>query len=259
MTNPTALDAARDAKQRVEQGLDALRVGLAPYVERHMRSRHGDRWRDHASRARGDEAGAGLDVYALLKTLLDNWNDLFRHDDKLRKARSFISLAMDARNRAAHFAGELSSREALRYLDAMRELSGAIGAAGQATIIEKLYDEQAAPAASRVAPDPAPAVFDSRAPTGTLHGKYAPLYNHLIARDGLPWHASFGEIEAVLGFDLPASARRHPAWWANQKSGRRHSLAWQDAGWRTRDLNLTAETVTFERTGNPRARNRDHR
>ena len=257
MTNTTALDAARDAKQRVEHGLDALRVGLGPYVERHMSSRHGDRWRDHTSRARGDEAGAELDVYALLKTLLDNWRDLFRHDDKLRKARSFISLAMDARNRAAHFAGELSSREALRYLDAMRELSDAIGAAQQATIIEKLYHEQATPAASRVAPDPTPAVFDSRPPTSTLHGKYVPLYNHLIAREGLLWHASFGEIEAVLESGLPASARRHPAWWANQQSGRRHALAWQAAGWRTRDLNLKAETVTFERAGNPRVRNRD--
>ena len=259
MLNATVLDAARDAKQQVEHGLDALRVGLGPYVERHMRSRHGDRWRDHASRARGDEAGAELDVYALLKTLLDNWRDLFRHDDKLRKARSFISLAMDARNRAAHFAGELSSREALRYLDAMRELSGAIGATRQAAIIEKLYCEQAAPAASRVTPDPAPAFFDSRAPTGTLHGKYAPLHNHLIAIEGLLWHASFGEIEGILRFELPASARRHPAWWANQESGRRHALAWQDAGWRTRDLNLTAETVTFERAVNPRARNRDRR
>ena len=61
-----------------------------------------------------------MDAHALLKTLLDNWGDLFRHDAKLRKARSFISIAIDA----------------------MRELSLAVGAAPQAKIIEELYDDQ---------------------------------------------------------------------------------------------------------------------
>lgn len=259
MRNTTALDAARDARQRLDQGLESLRVGLGVYVERHMRNRHGDRWQDHASRARGDQADGELDVYALLKTLLDNWNELFRHDSQLRRARSFISLAMDARNRSAHFAGDLSTREALRYLDAMRELAVAVGAPAQAEIIDTLYDEQTIAGASEAVPAPAPPVPDESAATGTVRGKYAPLYSRLIARDGAFWHASFGEIEAVLGTDLPASARKHPAWWANQESGRRHSLAWRAAGWRTRDLNLTAETVTFERAANPGARDRDRR
>ena len=95
-------------------------------------------WRHYASRARGDESGGELDVYALLKTLLDQWGDLFRLDAKLRKARSFISLALDARNSAAHFTGDLGPREALRYLDAMRELLAAVGAAPQAAIVEGL-------------------------------------------------------------------------------------------------------------------------
>ena len=137
-------DAALAAKQRVEGGLEALRIGLGPYVTRHMADRYGDDWRQHASRARGGEGRGDLDVYSLLKTLLDNWNELFRHDDRLRKARSFISLSMDARNSAAHYSGKLTAREALRYLDAMRELSAAVGATRQAAIIEKLYDEQRA-------------------------------------------------------------------------------------------------------------------
>ena len=259
MKSTTPLDAARDARQRVDRGLEALRVGLRAYVERHMRDRHGDRWQDRASRARGDEAGGELDVYALLKTLLDNWNDLFRHDSQLRRARSFVSLAMNARNRSAHFAGDLSTREALRYLDAMRELAVAVGATAQAGIIDTLYDEQTMAGASQAVRAPAPRGPDKSAATGTVGGKYAPLYSHLIARDGAFWHATFHEIESVLGFDLPASAKRHPAWWANQEPGRSHALAWQAAGWRTRDLNLTAETVTFERAGNPGARERDRR
>ena len=94
------------------------------------------------SQARGRDCSKELDVYALLKTLLANWNDLFRHDEQLRKARSFVSLAMDARNSTAHFSGEIGAREALRHLDAMRELAAATGAAPQAAVIQELYDEQ---------------------------------------------------------------------------------------------------------------------
>ena len=146
--------AALDAKQRVEKAVEALRVGLGPYVGKHMRDRHGNHWRHYASRARGGEAGGELDVYALLKTLLDNWNDLFRNDDGLRRARSFISIALDARHAVSHFAGELSAREALRYLDALREVAAAVGAAPQAGIIEKLYDEQTAASGTRADPEP---------------------------------------------------------------------------------------------------------
>ena len=147
-------DAALAARHRVENGLEALRVGLGPCVGKHMRDRHGNHWRHHASRAQGDQPAEELDVYALLKTLLDNWNDLFRHNPKLRKARSFISLAMDGRNRAAHFAGEMSSAEALRYLDAMKELAAAIGTAKRFGIVGKLYHEQMAASRSRTKPQP---------------------------------------------------------------------------------------------------------
>ncbi len=142
MSTATNSDAALAARQRVEGGLEALRIGLGPYVARHMTARYGDHWRQQASRARGGEKQGDLDVHALLKTLLDSWHDLFRHDDELRRARAFISLSMDARNRAAHYSGEFPAREALRYLDAMRELSAAVGATQQATIIEGLYNEQ---------------------------------------------------------------------------------------------------------------------
>ena len=143
-TGTTAVAVA--AKQRVEKAVEALRLGLDPYVSKHMGDRHGNHWRHHASRARGGEVGGELDAYALLKTLLSNWSDLFRHDEKLRRVRSFISIALDARHAVSHFAGELSAREALRYLDALREVTTAVGAAPQARIIENLYDEQTAAA-----------------------------------------------------------------------------------------------------------------
>lgn len=81
-------------------------------------------------------------------------------------------------------------------------------------------------------------------------GKYAPLYRHLSASCGAEWCASFCEVEAILGFRLPDSARLHRPWWSNQKKGGGHShaLAWQAAGWRTRSIDLEAETLVFERT-----------
>ena len=82
-------------------------------------------------------------------------------------------------------------------------------------------------------------------------GKYAPLYRHLNTLVDRTWRISFGDIEAILGFDLPASARLYRPWWANQKrgGGHSHALAWQAAGWRTRDVDLEAETLVFERAG----------
>lgn len=156
------------AKQRVEEGLEALRVGLGPYVAKHMEDRHGPDWRHYASRARGDETGGELDAYALLKTLLDQWNDLFRHDAKLRKARSFISLALDARNSAAHFSGDMEARETLRYLDAMRELLDAIGATPQVAIIEGLYEAERAASEGQPAAGPPALALDEPPPPEQL-------------------------------------------------------------------------------------------
>ena len=135
--------SAAAARRRVEEGLEALRAGLAPYVEKHMRSRYDGEWRNYVSRGPRDNPADPLDIQALLKTLLANWNDLFRHDERLRKARSFVSLALDARNAAAHYAGEMEARAALRHLDAMRELLAAVGPDGQeAVTLRTLYDAQ---------------------------------------------------------------------------------------------------------------------
>ncbi len=77
--------------------------------------------------------------------------------------------------------------------------------------------------------------------------KYDSLRTHLTSRKNKRWRATFSEIERVLGFELPPSARKYQAWWANE-SGTQYSqkLAWSNAGWRTTNLNLTAETVEFE-------------
>jgi hypothetical protein len=107
-----------------------------------MKQRHGANWRQFASRAAGGDAKGDLDVYGLLKTILDNYSDVFRHDAHVRKARSYVSLALDARNSSSHFGGLMQDREALRYLDAIRELLEAIGAKPQVKIVDRLYEQQ---------------------------------------------------------------------------------------------------------------------
>ena len=80
-------------------------------------------------------------------------------------------------------------------------------------------------------------------------GKYAPLYRHLRVRFGREWRATFGEVEQILGFRLPDSARIHRPWWSNQgqRGGHSHALAWEMAGWRTSQVDMAGETVVFVR------------
>jgi hypothetical protein len=80
-------------------------------------------------------------------------------------------------------------------------------------------------------------------------GKYAPLYRHLMKLEGGEWRATFGEIEKVLGFKLPDSARIHRPWWANQgeRGGHSHALSWETAGWRTSQVDMASETIVFVR------------
>ena len=80
-------------------------------------------------------------------------------------------------------------------------------------------------------------------------GKYHRLYAHLCSLPADEWRATFGEIEAIIGFQLPASARLHRPWWANQGGAGGHSqtLAWSMAGWKTAEVDLRGETLVFLR------------
>ncbi|HEY3939500.1 MAG TPA: Swt1 family HEPN domain-containing protein [Bryobacteraceae bacterium] len=132
------------AKHRIDVALETLRLGLTPFVSQRMASAFGNDWRLRARRAFVDGETWALDVSALLKTILDNWNNVFSADAKLRKARAHIHVTLDARNNVAHFTGSIEQREALRYLDAILELLGAIGATAQRDVVSKLYAQQQA-------------------------------------------------------------------------------------------------------------------
>jgi hypothetical protein len=75
--------------------------------------------------------------------------------------------------------------------------------------------------------------------------KYQKLAHYLQNLEGESFTTNFGAIEDILGFELPASARQYPAWWANQDKGQ--STAWQSVGWKTADVSLGIGTITFVR------------
>jgi hypothetical protein len=77
--------------------------------------------------------------------------------------------------------------------------------------------------------------------------KYGRLAEYLRSLSANEWIASFAEIEKLLGFPLPTSARSYPAWWANQVPPFSQTRGWADAGWDTAHLNLGRERVTFVR------------
>ena len=81
-----------------------------------------------------------------------------------------------------------------------------------------------------------------------LRGKYRNLYTHLSGLPAQEWRTTFSEIESILGFELPASARLHRPWWANQSAGNGHShaLAWGVAGWKTAEVDMNSETLLLK-------------
>lgn len=74
--------------------------------------------------------------------------------------------------------------------------------------------------------------------------KYDVLADWLTTSGKPEVRSTFAQIEDVLGFTMPPSARNHSAWWTGSVVARTIGTA----GWRATQVNLTAETVTFVRT-----------
>jgi uncharacterized protein len=140
------MSAEKETLRRVQDGLFHLTKGLTPFVEARMRKEHGERWLQYASRAQGSPPNSALDAYGLLKTMLDNWRDVFdeafARNDKHR-VRNFTSVSFEARNATSHLTIPLQDDEALRFLDAMHQLLRAVKASTSEVVeLKRLYDEQ---------------------------------------------------------------------------------------------------------------------
>ena len=79
-------------------------------------------------------------------------------------------------------------------------------------------------------------------------GSYQPLSEYLQSLDVSRIGLSFTEVERILGRPLPASARKHRAWWSNERTGSHsHARAWMDAGWHVAVVDFNAGRVEFDK------------
>src|SRR5271155_1764294 len=74
--------------------------------------------------------------------------------------------------------------------------------------------------------------------------KYTPLQYNLRGRPRMDMELSFEEVEKILGFSLPPSAREHSAaWWSNERETHVQARAWMDAGWQVWHVSRSKEKV----------------
>ena len=93
------------------------------------------------------------------------------------------------------------------------------------------------------------AAADSRPEADARTGRYQPLYKYLRDRFANRLVLTFAEIEDLLGFSLPASARLEAEWWSGADPVAHRSEqaeAWIRSN-RTATVNLSACIVVFER------------
>lgn len=79
-------------------------------------------------------------------------------------------------------------------------------------------------------------------------GRYGALHKYLRDRFAGRIVLTFGEIEDLLGFPLPAGARADAAWWSVIEAGSQseQSDAWTVAE-RSATVNMPGQRVLFER------------
>ena len=78
-------------------------------------------------------------------------------------------------------------------------------------------------------------------------GKYDLLARYLSVCNKDEITLKVKEIEVIIGDNLPSSAYKHSAWWANEnknKTNHSHSKSWTSEGYRTKEVKL-GERVTF--------------
>ena len=80
-------------------------------------------------------------------------------------------------------------------------------------------------------------------------GKYDRLGAHLDEKKRMIKRYRFTDIERILGFELPPSARAHRAWWSNDINASQSKDGWLQWGWETMNVNIFDQIVTFHKVG----------
>src|SRR5918999_774675 len=128
-------------RDKVGRGLESLRAGLAPFVERELRARLRGDWRSAVERGsryemRRDAGGEIVwDTSALFSAMLGQWDDVFRYTLGPPQ-RSLVHEIRTARNDWAH-ERSFSTDQTYRALDSMKLLLQAVSAGEQARELER--------------------------------------------------------------------------------------------------------------------------
>ena len=131
--------------ERIGKGLDLLRNGLAPFVEREMEAVYVEDWQEKAKQSVSKERDWKVvdgkvqwDAYLILMILWNHWNDVFKctlgHAE-----RSYVSELREARNRWAH-QNAFTYDDTYRVLDTMSRLLRSVSS-GDAGEVEKMAQE----------------------------------------------------------------------------------------------------------------------
>jgi CBS domain-containing protein len=178
---------------------------------------------------------------------------LLRHEraPKLSQAkdvselRGLLQKVRDARNKLAHFRGELTSEERrnIRFAADWLEQNlptplSEVPAQQGASIVSLAGNARHSLTSSDEMDE------EVEEPLGT----YAPLASHLrkAPSSALTVTLTFDQIEGILKKELPRSAFQYRAWWSNDPT-KPQSAAWLDEGWRTNAVNMTERRLTFVR------------
>lgn len=203
--------------------------------------------------------------YINLLTISDTW-EFFQPIFNLpvESVKGLLHSIRETRNLLAHFRGDLSAeqRDRLKFgaewLARCQEEYQERKERERNARISELYEiRQVTDAAKLEQKESADQFIDvmsairefSVTESAQSGGRYSALADFLQSQPGrvdqIP--LTFNQIEEIIDGDLPASARVHRAWWANDSVGHSHSQLWLDAGWRTTYINLSEQRITFSR------------
>jgi len=213
-------------------------------------------------------------VRAFEELALSEYTELLLHKSRWDLYRPFFDLARDAlrtllegvrdtRNMLAHFRGEISStqRDQLRFCadwlarhpaEQLAEHALGIPMSWPAHTSETDQEQVQVAEAGAISETPTDTdvpIVPAEEVLGPGDSRYAPLAIWLQSQSANQDRVQhrFQDIEEIIGGELPASARTHRSWWANDSVGHVQSQQWLEVGWRVAQINMTEEKVTFAR------------
>ena len=128
-------------RERVRKGLDEMKAGLIPFVERELQSKLGWDWvnavtqRSRNMRLNRDNT-VHWDTQAVLKVMVDNWQGVFRWVLGWVE-RSYVGELIEVRNKWAH-ENPFTSDDVYRALDTMQRLLQSISEGEKAEAVGQL-------------------------------------------------------------------------------------------------------------------------